>query len=93
MKRGRAEILLLITTTEDAGYYCYTACLDTFNEQELKDLHQSLPSEREKKGVPGCLSPYDTETMYDKSVWTHVKEDDVPALENVGKVVLAYAYE
>ncbi len=92
MKRGRDELLLLVTTYEDGAYYCYTAPLSTFSDEELKVLSQSLPSDRKGK-VTGCLSPYENESMYDKSVWTYVKEEDVPALENVGKVVLAYGYE
>ena len=92
MKRGREDKLLLVTTTEDGAFYCYTAALATFTDAHLTALHSSLPSEREGK-VPGCLSPYGLKSMYDESVWTPVEQEDVPAVENVGKVVLAYAYE
>ena len=83
---------MMVTTTEDASYYCYTAPLHLFSQEEVRILKDSLPSERESK-VPGCRSAYENDSMYDPSVWNHVKNDDVPDLENVGKVVLAYAYE
>ncbi len=95
MKRAHADdeaAVLLVTTSEDAVYACYTAPLSLFTAEELPRLHQSMPSMRANV-VPGCRSGYGQEDMYDSSVWAHVEQDDVPELANVRKVVLAYAYE
>lgn len=88
------SVVLFISVAEEPYFYCFSIPAYMMSEEDLSDLHMSVPSARAHR-VVGCVGLNDTEKGdgFDRGVWTQIPEDEVVSMRRVARVVLGFYYE